>query len=164
MKPSLPDPTEGDRSEPPSGPLLIGWKEYVAFPEWGLERIKVKIDTGARTSALGAVSYELREVEGRGLFALLRLALRRKQPKRLTLVEVPVLRMIVVRNSTGMPEERPLIETVMRLGPVSKRILLTVTHRTGMRFPMILGRKALEGDFIVDVSKKYLLRRMTKSE
>ena len=91
MKPTLPDPAEEARSKPASGPLLIGWKEYVAFPEWGLERIKVKIDTGARTSALGAVSYELREVEGRGLFALLRLALRRKQPKRLTLVEVPVL-------------------------------------------------------------------------
>ncbi|HXG13070.1 MAG TPA: RimK/LysX family protein [Gemmataceae bacterium] len=144
--------------EPLDRPLRIGWKEYLDFPEWGVRRVKVKIDTGARTSALGAISYDLVEAEGRGLIARLRLALRRKQPGRLTEVEVPVLRTVVVRNSGGMPELRPLLEVLVRLGPVSKRILVTVTHRSGMRFPMILGRRALEGDFLVDVSGKYLLR------
>ena len=38
---------------------VVGWKEYVDFPEWGIRRVKVKIDTGARTSALDVVSYEL---------------------------------------------------------------------------------------------------------
>jgi hypothetical protein len=46
----------------------------------------------------------------------------------------------------------------MALGPVRKRILLTLTDRSGMLFRMILGRKALEGDFRVDVAGKYLLR------
>ena len=59
---------------------------------------------------------------------------------------------------TERAARRPLIETALRLGPVCKRVLLTVTNRAGMRFPMILGRKALEGDFVVDVSQKYLLR------
>ena len=57
-----------------------------------------------------------------------------------------------------MQEQRPLIETVIRLGPVTKRIYMTVTNRSRMLFRMILGRRALEGDFVVDVSKKYLLR------
>ena len=74
-------------------------------------------------------------MDGRGLVARIRFASRRRQPERLRLVEVPVLRMIVVRCSTGMPEQRPLIETAMCLGPVSKRIFLTITHRTGMRSP-----------------------------
>jgi len=64
-----------------------------------------------------------------------------------------------VRNSGGIPEYRPLIEASIRLGPVTKRVQLTVANRSGMLFRMILGRKALDGDFIVDVSKKYLLRR-----
>jgi hypothetical protein len=138
--------------------LLIGWKEHVDFPAWNLRGVKVKIDTGARTSALGVAGYELREAAGGGLVAHFRLALHRKYPERLAHVEAPVLRTVVVRNSGGVPEQRPLIETVLRLGPVSKRVRLTLTNRTGMRFPMILGRKALEGDFVVDVSKKYLLR------
>jgi hypothetical protein len=57
-----------------------------------------------------------------------------------------------------MREQRPVIETSVRLGPVVKRVRITVTNRSTMLFRMILGRKALEGDFIVDVSKKYLMR------
>lgn len=141
------------------GPLLLGWKEYLDFPEWGIRRVKVKIDTGARTSALGVARYVLREQAGAGMVAELHLRLHRKHPDRLVVVQVPVLRTLVVCNSSGMREPRPLIETTIRLGPVTKPVLLTLTNRAGMRFGMLLGRKALEGDFVVDVSKKYLLRR-----
>lgn len=143
----------------PDRPVLIGWKEHVDFPDWGVRHVKVKVDTGARTSALGAVSYELRHEEGRGLVAELCLALRRRHPERLVTVRAPVLRMVVVSNSGGMKEQRPLVETRLRLGPLTKTVALTVTSRAGMLFPVILGRKALEGDFLVDVGQKYLLRR-----
>lgn len=145
---------EGDAA----GPVLVGWREYVSFPEWGVRRVKVKIDTGARTSALGVARYELTPTEGGTLVARLYLALDRKHPGELTCVETPVLRMVAVRNSTGVREQRPLVETVLSLGPVSKRICLTIANRAAMRFRMILGRKALENDFIVDVSKQYLLK------
>ncbi len=138
------------------GPLVVGWKEYVAFPEWRVRRVKAKIDTGARTSALDVAGYELREAPGLGLVAELRLALDRRHPERLTVVHTPVLDLVVVCNSTGVREERPLVETVVRLGPVRKRIRLTVTNRTGLLFPMILGRTALEGSFVVDVTRKYV--------
>jgi hypothetical protein len=141
----------------PHRPLLIGWKEYVSFPEWGHRRVKAKVDTGARTSAIDVVSYDLRQADGQGLIAELRLALHRRRRDRLVVVQTPVLRMIAVRNSNGMREQRPLIETSIRLGPVTKRVRLTVTNRAGMCFRMILGRKALEGNFVVDVSQKYLL-------
>jgi hypothetical protein len=140
-------------------PLTIGWKEYVEFPEWGIRRVKAKIDTGARTSALDAAGYELRPGENGGLVVELRLALNRKRPEKVAVVQVPVLALVVVRNTGGFPEQRPLIETTMRLGPVCKRVRLTVANRCWMRFPMILGRRALENDFVVDVSQKYLLRQ-----
>jgi hypothetical protein len=69
-----------------------------------------------------------------------------------------MLRRVRVTDSGGHPEVRPLIATELLLGPVRKRILLTLTDRTGMLFLMILGRKALERDFLVDASRKYLLR------
>lgn len=140
-------------------PLTIGWKEYIDFPEWGLRRIKAKIDTGARTSALDVVSYELSQVNGEGLIAHLRTALHRRHPERLSEIRVPVLRMVAVRNSNGMMEQRPLIQTRFRLGSLTKDICLTVTNRSGMRFAVILGRTALAGDFVVDVGRKYLQRR-----
>jgi hypothetical protein len=148
----------GELAETSGGPLVIGWREYVAFPDWDIRRIKVKVDTGARTSALDVAGYDLQHVDGQGLVAELRLALDRKNPQHLKIVHVGVLRMIRVRNSAGLWQERPLIETNVRLGPVTKRVRLTITNRARMRFRMILGRKALEHDFIVDVSKQYQLR------
>jgi hypothetical protein len=138
-------------------PLLIGWKEYLGFPEWGIRRMKVKIDTGARTSALDVARYELREGDASSCQVELFLALDRRHPDRLTAVHAPVLRKIVISNSNGLCEERPLIEATIRMGPITKRVPMTVTNRSSMMFRMILGRKALEGDFVVDVSRKYVL-------
>lgn len=98
------------------------------------------------------------EVDGR-LTARLRLALNRRRPDQTTLVEAPVLRMVHVTNTGGGREERPMIEAAVRLGPVERRIRLTITRREGLRFPMILGREALSGGFVVDVARKYLLRK-----
>jgi hypothetical protein len=144
------------------GPRTIGWKEYVDFPEWGVRRVKVKIDTGARTSALDVLRYDVRQTET-GLLADLWLALSRKHPQRVTVVTAPVLKTVLVANSMCIREQRPLIETVIRLGPITKRVRLTITNRSGMLFRMILGRKALEGDFVVDVSRKYLLRSQNRA-
>jgi hypothetical protein len=148
--------TEQDARKP--GLLLIGRQERIALPDWNVRRVKAKVDTGARTSALDVVGYDLTQAPGGGLVARLRLALDPKHPDRLTVVEAPVLRMVVVRHSNGTCEQRPLVETRARLGPITKPIRLTVTNRASMRFRMILGRHALAGDFVVDVSKKYLLK------
>ncbi len=147
-----------DHATGPVWPLRIGWKERITFPAWGIRHVKAKMDTGARTSALGAVGYELFHADGVGLCVRLRLALHRKRQDELHTIETPVLRMLVVRNSGGIHEERPLIETDIVLGPVRKRVRLTVTNRSRMLFRVLLGRQALADDFVVDVSKKYLLR------
>jgi hypothetical protein len=139
-------------------PLSIGWKEHLHFTEWDLRRVRVKIDTGARSSALDVVRYELMQTAGGGLMATLYLALDRRHPGRFTRIHTPVLRMVLVRNTSGKSEERPLVETAVRLGPIQKRISITITNRSRMRYRMILGREALANDFLVDVSRKYLLK------
>src|SRR6266550_3719505 len=110
-------------------PLMLGWKERIDFPDWKLRRVKVKIDTGARTSALGAVYYEVLDLPGEGRVADLVLALDRKVPDGRVNLRVPVLGTVVVRNSAGQRELRPVVETRVRLGPLSKVIRLTVTNR-----------------------------------
>jgi len=146
----LHDPSE-------TGRYLIGRKEYVAFPEWDLRRLRAKIDTGAFSSSLGVASYELkRGVDGR-LIAWLTLCPNRRDPSRVVVVQAPVLKMVGVTSSSGVHERRPLLETTIRLGLIERRIRLTIANRSAMRCPMLLGRQALNGSFLVDVSKKYLL-------
>jgi hypothetical protein len=140
-------------------PLVLGWKERIDFPDWNLRRVRVKIDTGARTSAVGALYYEIRDLPDQGRVADLVLVPDRKAPDRQVRLRAPVLGTVVVRNSAGQRELRPIVETRVRLGPLIKVIRLTVTNRAQMRFPIILGRLALAGDCLVDVSRKYLLRK-----
>ncbi|HEV7786188.1 MAG TPA: RimK/LysX family protein [Thermoanaerobaculia bacterium] len=146
---------------PESGPspVLVGWKEYLDLPELGVRRLKAKLDTGARTSALHVdameVSAELPDGSATVTFSA---ALDRRRPERRIEAQARMLRRIRVIDSGGHPEIRPLISTELVLGPVRKRILLTLTDRSGMLFHMILGRKALEGDFVVDPARMFLLR------
>jgi hypothetical protein len=150
----LPPPTPA-----PPAPIRIGWKEYLDLPELGLRRLKGKIDTGARTSTLHvqALVY-LERLAGGGQAAEVTFAPDRRDAAHLVTARVKVLRHVRVTDSGGHPELRPLIETELVLGPVRKSIHLTLTDRSGMLFRMILGRKAVEGDFCVDPAAKYLLR------
>jgi hypothetical protein len=145
---------------PESTPLVIGWKEYVDLPELGVLGIKAKVDTGARTSALHVASLIVREELDDGTQLVdLTVVLRGRRAERRVISRARVLRRMRVTDSGGHAEVRPVIETELALGPVRKRVLLTLTDRSGMLFRMILGRKAIEGDFVVDVGRKYLLGR-----
>jgi len=142
------------------GHRTVGWKEYLDLPELGIFRLKAKVDTGARTSTLHVDSLEVLEIFPDGSeMAEISVGPDRRRPELRIRSRVRVLRRLRVVDSGGHPEIRPVIETEMALGPVRKKILLTLTDRTGMLFRMILGRKALEGDFQVDVSGKYLFRK-----
>ena len=138
----------------------VGWKEYLDLPELGIFRLKAKVDTGARTSTLHveALSLLTTLADGSELVELT-LAPDRRRPEWRVHTRARVLRRIRVVDSGGHPEARPVIETEMVLGPVRKRILVTLTDRSDMLFRMILGRKALEGDFRVDVAAKYQFRK-----
>ncbi len=155
MPGQLPDPP-ADAS--PDGRVVVGWKEFLDFPEWGLKHVRVKIDTGACTSALGVISCTVEEGLPSGDRVHLQLALSRRHPDRVIRVQTPVVDRVWVKNSGGWKERRPVIEVLIRLGPIQKHIRMTVTDRSRMLFPILLGRQALGGDFLVDVAHKYLFR------
>ena len=144
---------------PPDGaPVLIGWKERIDFPDWRLRRIRAKIDTGARTSALGVAYYDVRDgPEGRVVDVCF--ILDRRWPERRTTVTLPLLGTVGVKNSGGILEVRPVVETRVRIGTVEKPVRFTLTKRCEMRFAVILGRRALAGDFVVDVTRQFVLRK-----
>jgi hypothetical protein len=143
-------------------PIRAGWKEYADFPDWGLQRVKVKLDTGARTAAVGTVEYELVTGPAGIREAVLTLALYRRKPGKMVTLTVPVLGFATVKDTGGRVELRPVIETTLRIGPVMKRIRVTVTNRSRMLTPMILGRSALAPEVAVDPARKFLLSKTTR--
>jgi hypothetical protein len=135
----------------PVGKVVIGWREKVDLPEWGVKGILAKIDTGARTSAIHVEN--VRHTDG-GKVAF-DVVLSRNHPDRVTTIETDIIRETHVRTSTGHGHDRIVVGTVMRIGGVQKRIELTLVSRRHMLCRMLVGRTALEEDFLVDVSLKH---------
>jgi hypothetical protein len=121
---------------------LIGWCEWVQFPQLGLPAVKAKIDTGARTSALHASTIDPFRRKGQ---LWVRFTI---QPlpfaKSLVLeCEAPVVDRRLVKDSGGKSEKRYVIETLVVVGGTPRRIEVTLTNRDNMVFRMLLGRQAI---------------------
>lgn len=131
---------------------LIGWREYVALPEFGVEHIKAKADTGARTGAIDV--SDLEELPGDRV--RFHLVVDRAHPEHRVEVTTAIARRTRVKSSFGAAHDRLLIRTTLRLGPIEKAVELGLVSRKNMLCRMLLGRAALEPEFIVDPARRYL--------
>lgn len=127
-----------------NGKQVIGWREWVVFPDWSL-RIRAKADTGARSSAIDCA--EISELPGNRVRFTVRLD---RNDRKLITLEAPVKLRKRVRSSSGQGNDRIFVETVMRLGEVEKTIVLSLVSRKTMIHRLLLGREALAGHFVVD--------------
>jgi hypothetical protein len=139
--------------------LQAGWLERVSLPDLGVGGVPAKIDTGARTSALHVISIRVvGHAAGPSRRPILELTLPAGGgSKRRLIVRTPVKEYIEVRDTSGRLERRPVIETTLALGPLRRRIRITLTDRGDMQCPMLVGRSALAGGVVVDPSARYLL-------
>ena len=139
----------------------IGWREWVALPDLGVTRIKAKIDTGARSSALHA--FDLEHFRRRG-HDMVRFAIHtlQRSSKRIIIAEAEMLDERVVRSSNGVNALRPVILTRVELLGESWPIELTLASRDEMGFRMLLGRQAVRGRFLIDPGRSYLAGRPPK--
>ena len=141
-------------------PTLIGWREYAALPDLGVEKINAKIDTGAKSSAIHA--FKIREVEIDGVAHVefyLHPRQRRKKPEIHCLL--PLADKREIRSSNGQVEERYVVKTRLHLDGRTWKIDLTLTNRDAMGFRLLVGRDALRRKFVIDPGASYLLGDMS---
>ena len=130
----------------PGKTLLIGWRERVRLPVLGLGPLIAKIDTGARTAALHAEAIVVRgkrvsfTVHGKACEAAL-LGKRR------------------VKNTSGLSETRAVIMTEIRIGTALFAAEVTLTDRTDMGVPMLLGRATIRGRYLVHPGKSFIISK-----
>ncbi|MEX0876845.1 MAG: RimK/LysX family protein [Phycisphaerales bacterium] len=135
-----------------TAPAVIGWRERVDLPEWGLKRVRAKIDTGARTSAIDVSEIEELD-DGRIRFRVVY----HHEPERVTKwIYARQLRTSTVRPSHGTPHTRHVCLTPVRIGKIEREIEISLVSRRGMLCRMLLGRRSLDG-LLVDPHNKYLL-------
>ena len=132
----------------------VGWREWVSLPKLGVPRIKAKIDTGARSSALHAFDIEFVKRHGDAYVRFVLHPLQRRAKGSVS-VEVPLLGERHVKSSNGHVSRRPVIRTEVELLGERREVELTLVSRDQMGFRMLLGREAIRDAFLVDPGRSY---------
>jgi hypothetical protein len=130
---------------------VVGWRELVSFPEWGIRNVLAKIDTGARTSAIHAEQIE--ELPSGELS--FRVVLDRTSGH-FVQVCAPQARTSRVRPSSGTRQVRHVVLANLRVGQHVYPIEISLVSRKEMLCRMLVGRAALRRRFAVDPSRSFL--------
>ena len=146
---------EGDQ------PLIIGWREWVGLPLLGLPAIKVKVDTGARTSAIHAFDIERVKRDGGQDWLLFSVQPIQRVAAIVRRCEAPLIDIRRVTDSGGHSGDRFFITTELHMGPVIRTVEVTLSQRNDMLFRMLLGRTALKPGIQVDPSRSFTLGRVS---
>ncbi len=145
------------------GYRICGWREWASLPSLGIDSIRVKLDTGARTSVLHAWDIETYADRGRQ-WVRFRVFPAQRNKKRFVWCESPMTDRRWVTNSGGSRERRFVISTDLTLGGDSWPIELTLTNRDEMGFRMLIGREAMQGRLIVDPDVSYTIDKPAKKK
>lgn len=120
----------------------IGRTEIISLPEFGIERISAKIDTGAYGVALHVDSINLKK-------GVLSVKISDK------IFEYDKFKIVNVKNSFGNIQKRYLVLTKIEIGNKLYKFFVSLTNRKNMRYPVLIGRRFLyKFDYLVDVKKK----------
>lgn len=132
--------------------LVIGRREWVALPEFGVSPLNAKTDSGARSSSIHAEDVQLYDDESKVAFTTVNHYGERVR------CEAVVTRLARVRSSSGIARKRIFIEThAMLPGGFTWRFQISLANRSVMQCPMLLGRSALSGYFLIDPQGAHLL-------
>lgn len=134
---------------------VAGWREWVCLPQVGVDWVKAKLDTGARTSALHAFHVEDLERDG---VPWVRFSIHPWQRSAAdeSWAELPVHDRRVIRSSTGHQQERYVVLMDVALQGRTVTAEMTLSRRDQMGFRMLIGREALRQGFLVDPGRSYL--------
>ncbi len=135
--------------------LEIGWREWVGLPGLGIDAVKAKVDTGARTSAIHAFGVQSFEVEG---VEWVRFQVHPRQRSKLPTItcEHPVHDRRLIRSSNGQQQTRVIIKTRLEIGGSAWPIELSLASRDELGFRMLLGRQGLRKKVLIDPARSYV--------
>lgn len=132
----------------------LGWREWLSLPELGIKHIKAKVDTGARSSALHVESMTSYIDKGAQWVRFEVQTSDSSHP--LMECHAMVTDQRKVTDSGGHSNQRLFIISTVQIGLMRYPIELNLTSRRSMLFPMLLGRTAIAGRFLVNPAASYL--------
>lgn len=143
--------------------IVIGWQEIISLPKIGLPAIKAKIDTGAKTSSLHAENIKYFTKNNKQYISF-DVHPMQKHKEIIVKCQAILTAKRNVKSSSGCKENRPIIETEIKIGNHSFNIELNLTKRDYMKSRMLLGRDAIKNNMIIDPEYKFLHGKLSDSK
>lgn len=134
---------------------VIGRIEKIGFPNWAIDQLDAKVDTGAYTSSLHCHKIDVVS-KSDGEYVHFSLFDPKHPSYQERIFESKLVKIRKVKSSNGTVQKRYTIKEIAWFCGKNRAIELTLTDRSAMKYDLLLGRKFLE-NFLVDVSKKYLM-------
>jgi hypothetical protein len=159
---SRPAPTPQIQECPTVSVGTLGSKEIIGSIEWLYmdppgHHYRARIDSGAETSSLSA--SEVIEFERDG-DDWVRFTFQHDSADDAIDFELPIKRTVLIRQaSSAQPDRRVVVELDIRLGDQLQTTEFTLTDRSRMTYPVLLGRAFLLDLYVVDVSRSYTHER-----
>jgi len=140
--------------------IVVGSEEWCSLPQLNIPAIKVRVDSGAKTSALHAVGITpfTKDNEAWVRFEVHPL---QNDGKTTVYCEAPIVDRRKVKSSSGLSETRYVIKSVISMAESTWEVELTLTNRDSMGYRMLLGRQAMAGKILVDPESSFLLGEVT---
>lgn len=135
---------------------VIGWRERVSIPALGIGIIIAKVDTGARTAALHAT-----DIRQHGHHVEFTVPIKGRNHH----CQLPLKGRKQIKSSSGHSQARAMVEAEVKIGAARMTIDVTLTDRSDMGVPMLLGRDSIKGRYQVDPARSFLIsakKRKTK--
>ena len=135
--------------------MIIGACEWVALPDLGIERLRARVDTGAKSCALHASNIEPFELDGVDWVRFcVHMGFPKAHSERICQARLKTVR--CVRSTSGVSEQRYTIRTPLIIGHLRWLVDVTLADRGKMRYRMLLGRKAMENHALVYPARTFL--------
>lgn len=133
---------------------LLGQAEWV-YVTGAKKSFRARIDTGATTASINATNIERFERDGK---KWVRFNLEPEQNAEPQIIEARIVRFvsIIQANDPEGKDSRLVVNLHVRIGNVVGETEFTLTDRTHMEYPVLIGRTFLQDIAIVDVSKEYI--------
>lgn len=142
--------------------VLSGWRELVHLPELGIGPIIAKLDTGAKSAALHADNIEIyQSAEGERVRFDAFVDDSADNARR---CDLPLRSMRRVKNTGGQVENRAVVSTRIAVGEHNWIAEITLTDRTEMGVPMLLGRATIKKRLVVHPGKTFIVTSQERKE
>lgn len=141
-----------------AAPEVLGWLEGAYLQPWGV-RVRAKLDSGALTSSMHAENIESYELDGEPWVRFHFPYGRKEGFTNGFMIERPLVRESKVKEHVGDSAVRYVIKLDICVSGDTFPVEFSLADRTKFNYPMILGRRAMSGRFLVDPGQSFSGKR-----